>query len=112
MPIVIGSRSITFNVLKSVRSSTIPDIVIAGIPIIKDILAAVCLSIPANKDAVNVIPDLETPGNKAKDCAKPIKIISLRLISIKDLLFCPYFSEIASKIAIIIEMIAIENKPL
>ena len=49
------------------NNSTSPEIETAGIPTRKESLAAVFLSIPENKAEVRVIPDLETPGNKAKD---------------------------------------------
>ena len=67
IPKIIGRISITVNVLNKVNNSTSPEIEIAGIPIRKESLAAVFLSIPENKADVRVIPDLETPGNKAKD---------------------------------------------
>ena len=59
--------SITDNVLNKGNNSISPEIQIAGIPIRKESLAAVFLSIPENKAEVRVIPDLETPGNTAKD---------------------------------------------
>ena len=80
IPIIMGRTSNGEVFRYSVNNSTSPDIEIAGIPIRKDILAAVCLWIPENNAEVNVIPDLETPGNIAKDCDTPIKIISLRLM--------------------------------
>ena len=67
MPIIIGIISITDNTLNKENNSTSPEIEIAGIPTRKESLAAVFLSIPENKAEVRVIPDLETPGNKAKD---------------------------------------------
>ena len=67
MPIIIGIISITDNTLNKENNSTSPEIETAGIPIRKESLAAVFLSIPENKAEVRVIPDLETPGNKAKD---------------------------------------------
>ena len=67
MPIIAGVTSKADDVLNKVHNSTIPEIEIAGIPTRKDSLAAVFLSIPENKAEVKVIPDLETPGNKAND---------------------------------------------
>ena len=67
IPIIIGRISITDNTLNKENNSTIPEIEIAGIPTRKESLAAVFLSIPENKADVKVIPDLETPGNNAKD---------------------------------------------
>ena len=112
IPIIIGRMSITDKVPIRVKNSTAPDIEIAGIPIRKDILAAVFLSIPENNAEVKVTPDLETPGNIARDCEKPKKIISRSLMSLKDFFLSPKISERASKIDIIIETIAMENKPL
>ena len=67
IPIIVGRKSIADNVLNKVNNSTSPEIEIAGIPIRKESLAAVFLSIPENKAEVKVIPDLETPGNTARD---------------------------------------------
>ena len=67
IPIKVGKISIADVVLYKVRNSTNPEIKIAGIPIRKESLAAVFLSIPENKAEVKVIPDLETPGNTARD---------------------------------------------
>ena len=67
IPIIIGKISIADNVLSKVNNSTRPEIEIAGIPTRKESLAAVFLSTPENKAEVKVIPDLETPGNKARD---------------------------------------------
>ena len=89
MPMIIGKISITDNVLNKVKSSTSPEIDIAGIPTKKESLAAVFLSIPENNAEVKVIPDLETPGNTAKDWAKPSKITSLKLISENNLFPLP-----------------------
>ena len=100
------------ELLYIVKNSTKPEIEIAGMPIKKVSLAAVCLSIPENNAEVKVIPDLETPGNIARDCEKPSKIISLNLISFKYFFFVPHFSERANKKAMIIETMAIENKLL
>ena len=112
MPIIIGKISIEEVFLHNKNSSTIPEIEIAGMPIRKDNLAAVRLSIPENKAEVKVTPDLETPGNIARHCDIPKKIISLSWIRENDLLFLPNISERPSKIAIIIEIMAIENNPL
>tara|TARA_B100000965_G_scaffold36184_1_gene26707 strand:+ start:92 stop:580 length:489 start_codon:yes stop_codon:yes gene_type:complete len=111
-PIVIGKISINEVFLYNKKSSTIPEIEIAGIPIRKDNLAAVRLSISENNAEVKVTPDLETPGNIARHCDIPKKIISRRLICANDFSFLPNISERASKIAITIETIAIDNKPL
>ena len=86
---IIGIVSTIDIVPNKVNNSTIPEIVIAGIPIRKESLAAVCLSIPENKAEVKVIPDLETPGKIAKDWARPKNIISLKLISLKNFLPFP-----------------------
>ena len=94
------------------RNSTIPDIKIAGIPTRKESFAAVFLSIPENNAEVKVTPDLETPGNIARDCAIPNKIISFKLILENDFFLLPYISARASNKDITIETIAIENKPL
>ena len=67
IPMIVGKISIADNVLNNVSNSTIPEIEIAGIPTRKESLAAVFLSIPENKAEVKVIPDLETPGNTARD---------------------------------------------
>ena len=89
MPIITGSISIADKVLNKVKNSTSPEIEIAGIPTRKESLAAVFLSIPENKAEVKVMPDLETPGNKARDWAKPMKIISIRLISLNSFFLLP-----------------------
>jgi len=112
IPINIGKISTTEDDRERVSNSANPDIVIAGIPIRKDNLAAVLLSIPENNAEVKVTPDLETPGNIARDCEMPKKIISRSLMSLKDFFLSPKISARASKIDIIIETIAIENKPL
>ena len=46
---------------------------IAGIPSKKENFAASTLFQPNKRAMVMVIPDLDTPGIIAKDCAKPIK---------------------------------------
>ncbi len=89
IPIIIGIISITENVLNKVKNSTSPEIDIAGIPTRKESLAAVFLSIPENKAEVKVIPDLETPGNTAKDWARPNKIISFILMSLNSFFLLP-----------------------
>ena len=81
-------------------------------PTRKEILAAVFLSIPENNAVVNVTPEREAPGNIARDCEIPIKIMSLSVMSIKNLFLPPYISERASKKDITIETIAIENRLL
>ena len=112
MPINIGKISIYEVFLYNKKNSRIPEIEIAGIPIRKDNLAAVLLSISENNAEVKVTPDLETPGNIARHCDIPNKIISRRLICENDFLFLPSISERQSKIAITIETIAIDNIPL
>ena len=77
------------EVLYKVNNSTKPDIEIAGIPTRKESRAAVLLSIPENNAEVKVTPDLETPGNTAKHCEKPNKIISFNLMSAKIFFFSP-----------------------
>ena len=67
IPIIIGKISIIDNVLNKVMNSTSPEIDIAGIPTRKERLAAVFRSIPENNAEVKVMPDLETPGNIARD---------------------------------------------
>ena len=67
IPIRVGSISIKDVVLNIVINSTVPVIAIAGIPTRKESFAAVFLSIPENNAEVRVMPDLETPGNNAKD---------------------------------------------
>ena len=109
---IIGRISITDNVLNKVNNSTSPEIEIAGMPIRKESLAAVFLSIPENNAEVRVIPDLETPGNIARDWARPKKITSLTLISLNNLLLLPKTSARANNSDIRIDVIAIENKPL
>ena len=66
IPINTGKMSMDEEVRNIVNNSTKPDIEIAGIPMRKESLAAVCLSIPENKAEVKVMPDLETPGIIAK----------------------------------------------
>ena len=112
MPMNIGRVSITDDVLNKVINSTNPDIEIAGIPTRKDSLAAVFLSIPENNAEVKVTPERETPGNIARDCEMPKKIISLILMSENNFFRLPYISDKANKKDIIIEIIAIKNKPL
>ena len=67
IPIIVGTISIKDVVLNIVNNSTNPEIEIAGIPTKKENLAAVFLSIPENNAEVRVMPDLETPGNNARD---------------------------------------------
>ena len=108
---IIGIVSTIDIVPNKVNNSTIPEIVIAGIPIKKDSLAAVFLSIPENNAEVKVIPDLETPGKIARDWARPKKITSFRVISLNNFLPFPKISERAKNIAISREVIAMENNP-
>ena len=89
IPIIVGIISIEDDVRNKVNNSTNPDIEIAGIPTRKDSLAAVFLSIPENIAEVKVTPDLETPGNIAKDWEIPNKIISLNLMSENNFFFSP-----------------------
>ena len=67
IPIIVGNKSDKDEDLYKVINSTRPEIEIAGIPIRKESLAAVFLSIPVNNAEVRVTPDLETPGNIARD---------------------------------------------
>ena len=76
IPIIVGKISIKDEARYIVSNSTNPDTDIAGIPTRKDNRAAVLLSIPENNAEVKVTPDLETPGNIARYCEKPNKIIS------------------------------------
>ncbi len=110
IPIIVGKIYIKDVFLNIVINSTSPDIEIAGMPIKKDNLAAVFLSIPENNADVRVTPDLETPGNNAKDWDIPNRITSFKSTSAKVFFLLPRNSAAANKIAIIIEMIAIENK--
>ena len=112
IPINIGRISMADNVLNKVNNSTSPEIEIAGIPTKKDSLADVFRSTPEINAEVKVIPDLETPGNKAKDWARPNKITSFKLMSANNFFLLPKISERASNIAIKIEVIAMGNKPL
>ena len=112
IPIKVGRISIADEVRYRENNSTNPEIEIAGIPTKKESLAAVCLSIPENNAEVKVIPDRETPGNIARDCEIPNKIISVSLISAKSFFLTLKISENPSKSDIIMEIIAIENKPL
>ena len=89
IPIIVGRISIEDDVRNKVNNSTNPDIDIAGIPTRKDSLAAVFLSIPENNADVKVTPDLETPGNIAKDWAMPNNIISLSFMSENNFFFSP-----------------------
>ena len=89
IPINTGKMSMDEEVRKIVNNSTKPDIEIAGIPMRKENLAAVCLSIPENKAEVRVMPDLETPGIIEKACEIPINITSLNLISFSNFLLSP-----------------------
>ena len=86
IPRIVGRINTKDVLLNMVNNSTSPVIEIAGIPTKKDSLAAVFLSIPENNAEVRVMPDLETPGNNAKDWEIPNKIISFKLISGNDFL--------------------------
>ena len=112
IPIIVGRISIADKVLNKVKNSISPEIEIAGIPTRKESLAAVFLSIPENKAEVKVIPDLDTPGNTARDWARPNKIISFKLMSLNSFFLLPKISARAKNSAIRIEVIAIKNKPL
>ena len=112
IPMNVGMISIKEQDLYKVINSTNPEIEIAGIPTRKESLAAVFLSIPQNNAEVRVTPDRETPGIIARDCDIPKKIISLSLISVKSFFLLPYISDKANNKDIIIEIIAIENRPL
>ena len=81
IPIMRGIISDIVSNLISFSNSIKPDIVIAGIPIRKDNLAAECLFNPEYNPDVKVIPDLDTPGINANAWETPIKIILLVLIS-------------------------------
>ena len=89
IPIIMGIKLIADDVLNIESNSTNPDIEIAGIPTRKESLAAVFLSIPENNAEVKVIPDLETPGNSARDCEMPNNTISLSLMSFNNFFFSP-----------------------
>ena len=89
IPIIIGNISIEEELWYIVNNSTIPEIEIAGIPIRKESLAAVCLSMPENKAEVKVTPDLDTPGIIAKACDIPNNRISVNLISFNNFFLSP-----------------------
>ena len=89
MAIIIGIKSNKVEVLNIVINSTSPEIEMAGIPTRKESLAAVFLSIPENNAEVKVIPDLETPGKIARDCARPNKTTSYKLMSKNNLFLLP-----------------------
>ncbi len=89
IPIIMGKISTNVDVWNKVNNSTIPEMEIAGIPTRKESLAAVFLSIPENNAEVKVMPDLETPGNIARDCEIPNKIISLSFISLNNFFLLP-----------------------
>ena len=57
-------------------NSTIAAIEMAGIPKIKENLAASTLSQPVTKAVEIVIPDLEMPGKIAKAWERPIRKLS------------------------------------
>ena len=61
-------------ILNTVAAKTI------GADNIKEYFAADSLSIPIALAVVIVIPDLETPGIKAKDCDSPIKNVCFKFI--------------------------------
>ncbi len=89
IPTIVGRISIADEDRHKSKNSTIPDIEIAGIPTRNESLAAVFLSIPENNAEVKVTPDLETPGNIARVCEIPKKIISNSLISVNNLFLLP-----------------------
>ena len=89
IPMIVGRISITDAVLNIENNWTIPEIEIAGIPTKKENFPAVFLSKPENKAEVKVIPDLETPGNNARDWEIPNKITSLKLMSEKNFFLLP-----------------------
>ena len=89
IPIIVGKISIKDVDRNIVNNSTNPEIEIAGIPTKKESRAAVFLSRPENKAEVKVIPDLETPGNNARDWDIPNKITSLKSTSENDFLLVP-----------------------
>ncbi len=109
---IIGTISSKDNVRNKVKNSTSPEIEIAGIPTKKESLAAVFLSMPENKADVKVMPDLETPGNIAKDCDNPNRTTSFKLISLNVFFLSPYISESARNSAIRIDITAMKKKPL
>ena len=85
----MGKISKVEEVRHKLNNSTIPAIEIAGIPTRKESLAAVFLSIPENNAEVKVTPDLDTPGNSARDCEIPNKIISFIFISENNFFLLP-----------------------
>ena len=90
-------------------NSTIAAIDIAGMPKIKENLAASPLSQPDTKAVEIVTPDLETPGIIAKACERPIRKLSEQLWFFK---FLEPFFELSAryiKIAIRRETNAIDK---
>ena len=65
--------------LKELYISTNAAIDIAGIPSKSEYFAASSLFQPSKRALEIVIPDLDTPGIIAKDCAKPIKKLFIKL---------------------------------
>ena len=97
------------NSFKELKNSTVEAIEIAGMPRIKENLAASFFSHPDNRAIEMVAPERDTPGIIANACAIPIKKLSryVWFLILMDLL-----GEISAKNinkAIKIETIAIEK---
>ena len=90
-------------------NSNNPAIVIAGMPRIKENLAAESLSQPLIKAAVMVMPDLDTTGIKAKAWKHPMRKPSNKVKLLKFFFLLLWFSAIKRAKAIIIDMVAING---
>ena len=75
-PKIRGKKLNEWNSSKEETNSTIAAIEIAGMPKIKENLAASSLSQPDTRAVEIVIPDLEMPGKIAKAWERPIRKLS------------------------------------
>ena len=75
-PTIKGRKLKEENSLKEEINSTIAAKEMAGIPKIKENLAASSLSQPDTRAVEIVIPDLEMPGKMAKAWERPIRKLS------------------------------------
>ena len=108
-PKISGKKLNELNSLKEEKNSTMAAKEMAGIPNRNENLAASPLSQPDTKAVEIVTPDLETPGIIAKAWERPIKKLSEYLWLFK---FIKPFFEISAmyiRIAITIEMIAMDK---
>lgn len=78
-PIIIGSKSICSGFKKSFTPWYPPASKIIGTESKKENLAAATFENPSSRPMVIVIPERETPGIKARACARPINTESLIL---------------------------------